>query len=216
MPELDFKVVRVVPTRHAVAPTLSFRLAIEQDQPPTRIQSIALQCQIRIETRQRSYQPGEQARLSDLFGEPARWNRTLHSMLWTHAGVVVPAFADQRTEVDLPVPCGFDFNVAATKYFHGLEHGEVPLLLLFSGSVFYRDEQGALAMDPISWNKEVDYRLPVAVWQDMMDHYYPDQVWLCINRRVFEALYDYKRRHGHTGFDEALASLLPQVRREAS
>ncbi len=220
MPELDFEVVRVIPTRHAAAPSLSFRLAIRQvsgrGEPPVPIQSIALQCQIRIETRQRAYQPREQARLSDLFGEPARWSRTLHSMLWSHVGVVVPAFADERTEVDLPVPCGFDFNVAATKYFHGLEHGEVPLLLLFSGSVFYRDPEGALAMDPISWNKEVEYRLPVAIWRDMIDLYYPNQVWLCVNRQVFEALYDHKRRHGHTGFDEALSSLLPRARREAS
>lgn len=220
MPELDFEVAQVTPTRHAAAPALSFRLAIRQvssrGEPPVPIQSIALQCQIRIETRQRDYQPREQARLSDLFGEPERWSRTLHSMLWTHAGVMVPAFAGERTEVDLPVPCGFDFNVAATKYFHGLEHGEVPLLLLFSGSVFYRDADGALAMDPISWNKEVGYRLPVAVWRDMIDLYYPDQVWLCVNRRVFEALYDYKRRHGHIGFDEALSSLLPQAEREAS
>ena len=34
--------------------------------------------------------------------------------------------------------------------------------------------------------------------------------------RVFEALYEYKRRQGCTGFDEALLSLLPSARRRAS
>lgn len=207
MPELDLNVVGAEPASHTAAPTLLFKLALRSHEPALRIKSISLQCQIRIESKARVYRPEEKARLTDLFGEPGRWSQTLHSMLWTHANVTVPSF-DRTCAVDLPVPCSFDFNVAATKYFHGLESGEAPLLLLFSGSVFYRDEEGALAMDLISWNKEARFRLPVGIWHDMMERYYPNQSWLCLNRKVFEALYDYKRRHGYTGFDEALASLL--------
>ena len=40
-------------------------------------------------------------------------------MLWTHASVVVPRFTGSVL-ADIPVPCTFDFNVAATKYFHGV------------------------------------------------------------------------------------------------
>ena len=65
--------------------------------------------------------------------------------------------------VELPVPCTFDFNVAATKYFAGLEDGEVPLPMLYSGTVFYEAADGALQVSQISWAKEAKYRLPVSV-----------------------------------------------------
>lgn len=216
MPDLTITVQGATPDRYAAAPTLNLALLIRQRGRPVPIQSISLQCQIRIETSKRHYDPAEQARLSDLFGEPSRWSQTLHSMLWTHASVVVPGFSGERTQANLPVPCSFDFNLAATKYFHGLDQGLVPLLLLYSGSVFYRDDEGALAMGLISWNEEARYALPVEVWKQMMDLYYPNQSWLCVNRQVFEALYDYKRRYGHPGFDEALLSLLDDVKRAAS
>lgn len=216
MPDFSISVNGATPDRYAAAPTLHLALDIRQRGRPVPIQSISLQCQIRIETSKRHYEPPEQARLSDLFGEPTRWSQTLRSLLWTHATVVVPAFSCERTEVNLPVPCSFDFNLAATKYFHGLDQGVVPLLLLYSGSVFYRDDEGALAMDLISWNEEARYALPVQVWKDMMDLYYPNQRWLSVNAQVFEALYEYKRRYGHPGFDEALASLLADAKRLAS
>ena len=216
MPELNFTVQGATPDKYASAPTLHLVLAIHQRERPVPIQSISLQCQIRIETTRRHYDPHEQARLSDLFGEPSRWSQTLRSLLWTHASVVVPAFCGECCQINLPVPCSFDFNLAATKYFHGLDQGVVPLLLLYSGTVFYRDDQGALAMDLISWNEETRYALPVRVWKDMMDLYYPNQSWLCVNRQVFEALYDYKRQYGYPGFDEALLGLLADVKRAAS
>lgn len=121
MPDLTISVQGVTPERYAAAPTLNLALSIRQRGLPVQIQSISLQCQIRIETTHRHYDPAEQARLSDLFGEPSRWGQTLHSLLWTHASVVVPAFAGERVEVNLPLACSFDFNLAATKYFHGLD-----------------------------------------------------------------------------------------------
>lgn len=215
MPELAFNILDAEPARHAASPTLYFKLAIEQGDDPVPIHSVSLQCQIRIDAKKRIYKEDEQARLTDLFGAPERWGQTLHSMLWTHANIGVPAF-ERGCEVDLPVPCSFDFNLGATKYFHGLEYGKAPLLFLFSGSVFYRDASGALAMDMISWEAEARFRLPIEIWQDLMETYYPNRNWLCLNRQVFEALYEYKRRYGYTGFDEALTSLLPNANREAS
>jgi Family of unknown function (DUF6084) len=215
MRELEFNVIAAEPQRHAAAPTLTFKLAIGQTGEVVPIQSISLQCQIRIETQRRTYQPQEQERLTDLFGEPERWSETLRGMLWTHIHVNVPPF-EKDCVVDLPVPCSFDFNLAATKYFHGVQHGQVPLLLLFSGSVFWRDADGTLGMDMISWQKEARHRLPVEVWRDMMEVYYPNHNWLCLSRQVFEALYEYKRSGGYTGFDETLLSLLPDARRRAS
>jgi Family of unknown function (DUF6084) len=215
MRELEFNVMGAEPERHAVAPTLNFKLAIRQTAEVEPIQSISLQCQVRIETQRRTYQPQEQERLSDLFGAPERWGETLRGMLWTHVHITVPPF-ETDCVVDLPVPCSFDFNLAATKYFDGLQRGEVPVLLLFSGSVFRHDADGALSMELISWQMEARHRLPVDVWRNMMEIYYPNHNWLCLSRPVFEALYEYKRSQGCTGFDEALLTLLPAARRRAS
>ena len=104
-------------------------------------------------------------------------------MLWTHTNTVVPPFHDQTT-VALPVPCTFDFNVAATKYFAALSEGEVPLNLMFSGTVFYEAADGTLQAEQIPWDKEARFWLPVWVWKEMIDLYYPNSAWLCLRRDV--------------------------------
>jgi Family of unknown function (DUF6084) len=121
----------------------------------------------------------------------------------------VPAF-DRECLVDLPVPCSYDFNLATAKYFYGLEAGEVPLLLLFSGTVFYDNADGVLQLEQISWSKEATFRLPVHLWQEMMAHYYPDGTWLRVSREMFERIYGYKRAHGFLTWEQALESLLDQ------
>ena len=145
--------------------------------------------------------------MHDLFGEPSRWGQTLRSMLWTHASVVIPSFTGSTT-ADLHVPCTFDFNVAATKYFNGLEEGEVPLNLLFSGTVFFAGDDGALRATRIAWTKEARYRLPVSVWKEMMDRYYPNRAWLCLERDAFERLNEYKRQHGIPTWEQTVDQLL--------
>ncbi len=120
---------------------------------------------------------------------------------------MVPPF-DGEIVSDLLVPCTFDFNVAATKYFSGLEHGEVPLNLLFSGTVFFAGEEGALSATRISWTKEARYRLPVSVWKEMMDLYYPNRAWLCLEREAFDRLHEYKRRRGIPTFEQTVEELV--------
>jgi hypothetical protein len=194
--------------RFAVSPLLNFKLHIENANPEHAIQTIALRCQIRIEPTRRSYREAEQQRLADIFGQPERWAQTAHSMLWTHTNIVVPSFVE-RTEVELPAPCTFDFNVASTKYFHALEKGVVPLLLLFSGTVFYSDGDAPLQATQIPWSKEVAYELPVSVWKQMMDHYYPNTAWLCLSRDVFDRLHQYKIDRGLPTWEQTVESMLP-------
>jgi hypothetical protein len=210
MPDLSFHVEKAEPQRFAVAPTLLFKLRISNPVPGEVIHSVALRCQIQLEVTRRQYSAGDQNHLRDLFGEPDRWSQTLKNMLWTHASVVAPAFQDS-TVVDLPVPCTFDFNVAATKYFDGLADGDVPLNFLFSGTVFYADSTGALQVAPIPWDKEARYRLPVKAWSEMMDIYYPNSAWLCLRRDVFERLYQYKVEHGIPTWEQALERILPAL-----
>lgn len=207
MLNLNFQVESAEPAPFAVQPTIVFKLGIENVMSDESIHSVALRCQVMIDVTRRHYSPGDQERLLELFGEPERWGQTLRTMLWTHVNVGVPGFVGS-TVVDVPVPCTFDFNVAATKYYAGLEYGEIPLSFLFSGTVFYESTEGALQVAQISWNKEASYRLAVPVWQAMMDVYYPNTAWLCLRRDVFERLYQHKVRHGLTTWEQALEDML--------
>jgi hypothetical protein len=208
MPDLSFKIEEAVVVPFAMAPTLAIKLRIANTDAGETIHTIALRCQIQIDVTKRRYTPEEQESMRDLFGEPERWSQTLRSLLWTHVSVVVPAFKG-NTLVDLPVPCTFDFNVAATKYFQGLTAGEIPLILMFSGTVFYADSEDTLQVAPISWEQEARFRLPVKVWRDMMDSYYPNSAWLNLHRDVFERLYRYKTQRGIPTWEQVFESMLP-------
>jgi hypothetical protein len=210
MPDLSFQIEKAEPQRFTVAPTLLFKLRMTNNVANETIHSVALRCQIQLEVTRRQYSAEDQNQLRDLFGETDRWGQTLKTMLWTHASVVAPAFQDTAV-IDLPVPCTFDFNVAATKYFSGLSDGEVPLNFLFCGTVFYADLDGALQVAPIPWDKEAHFRLPVKSWQDMMDIYYPNSAWLCLRRDVFERLYEYKVARGIPTWEQAIENILPAV-----
>src|SRR5277367_3312108 len=159
MPELVLTIEGAEVVQYAAAPLLAFKLRVASNPSDQIIHTVALRAQIQIEATRRKYDANEQARLADLFGEPDRWGQTLRSMLWTHASVVVPRFAASAV-ADISVPCTFDFNVAATKYFHGVTNGDLPLCFQFSGTVFYQGDDETLQVAPISWDKEAKYRLP--------------------------------------------------------
>jgi hypothetical protein len=211
MPELTYAIEGAAPVPFAAIPQVALRLRVtDADADPCAISGVALACQIRIEPARRRYQVAEKERLLDLFGAPTRWGQTLRGLLWTHVSVNIPPFSGEIT-VDLPVPCTFDFNVAATKYFEALEDGEVPLCLLFSGTVFHAGDDGALQASPIPWNKEAEFRLPVRVWREMMDQYYPNTAWLCLRRDIFDRINQVKMRRGIPTWEQALEFLLAQT-----
>jgi hypothetical protein len=210
VPDLNFQIEGAEAVAHAASPLLAFKLRLTNADADEPVQAVALRCQIQIEATRRLYKEREQARLLDLYGEPERWAQTLRTMLWTHASVMVPPFRESLL-VDLHVPCTFDFNIAAAKYFAGLEDGEVPLCLLFSGTIFYEDRDAGLQVQQISWEKETKFRLPVSVWREMMDHYYPNSVWLSLRRDVFDRLNRYKMRQGIPTWEQALMSILPAI-----
>jgi hypothetical protein len=206
VPDLTFEVVSAEAVSYSAAPLLAFKLRITNAGAAEVIQSVALRCQIQIESTHRKYGAQEQEKLIDLFGAPERWSRTLRAMLWTHASAAVPPFQG-TTELDLPVPCTFDFNVAAAKYFAALEDGEVPLNLMFSGTIFY-ESAGGLQIEQIPWDREAKFRLPVRVWKEMMDIYYPNSAWLCLRRDIFDKLAQYKMDRGIPTWEQALERLL--------
>ncbi len=161
MPDLAITVEKAEVVPFAAAPTLAFKLRVANADPTETIHTVVLRCQIQIEVTRRRYTPQEQEHLRDLFGEPERWGKTLRNLLWTNTSTVIPPFTGS-TLANLQVPCTFDFSVATTKYFDGLTDGEIPIFLMFSGTVFYADPEGGLKVAPISWDKEAKFRMP---WQ---------------------------------------------------
>jgi Family of unknown function (DUF6084) len=206
MPDLDFAVEGAEVLEFAAVPSLLFKVRIEnlEDEP---IRSVALNTQIRIAATQRHYDAAEQNRLLEVFGEPSRWKDTLRSLLWTHTVVQVPPFSGS-TVADMPVPCTYDLEVVAAKYFYALEDGEVPLEFLFSGTVFYAGEGGRLQVERISWEKEAEFRLPVRLWKEMMQHYFPNSAWIRLRKDAFDLLYDYKIRKGLPTWEATVEALV--------
>ena len=212
MPDLDFRVEDASVIPFAAAPLLGFQVAIANsgDEP---VFSVALRCQIRIEANRRRYSLADQENLVDLFGEPDRWAQTLRSLLWTNVTATAPEFT-KATKIEVQVPCTFDFNVAATKYFHGLGSGDIPLCFLFSGSIFYNAGDGVARVAPIPWSKESRFLLPARTWRDLMDMYYPNSAWLRLRRDVFERLYLRKIQNGITSWEAVIESILDQCESE--
>jgi hypothetical protein len=204
VPDLSFHVEGAAATPNAASPQISFKVAI-RNAGSEAIHSIALRAQVQIEPVRRRYTAAERERLKELFGEPERWSESLHPLLWANVNVPVASFTGSTT-IEVAVPCTFDFNVAMTKYIYGLDNGELPTSLLFSGTVFYAG--AGLQVAQIPWDREASFRLPVTVWKNMMDAYYPNTTWIALRREVFERLYDYKSRHGIPTWEQALECML--------
>jgi hypothetical protein len=207
VPDLQFQIDGAEAVPHAAAPLLALKLRIKNQPDDEAIHTLSLRCQVQIEPTRRRYAGAEQEKLRDLFGEPERWSRTARSLLWMNTSLAVPGFTG-TTVTDLQLPCTFDFNIATTKYFHALETGDIPLCVLFSGTAFYRGEDGALQVTRIPWDRETNYRLPVAVWKLMMDQHYPGSAWLRLQRDTFDRLYQYKVRNGIPTWEQMLDKLV--------
>ncbi|WP_043728075.1 DUF6084 family protein, partial [Nocardia asiatica] len=146
------------------------------------------------------------AGLVDLFGPRERWHETQRSFLWMHCATMVPSFTG-GAEVDLPMPCTYDFEVSGSKYLHALRDGVVPLLFLFSGTVFIRGSSG-FAVQQIPWDREDKFDMPVSVWRDLMAAHFPNAGWVRLHNDTLQALAAYKSGHGLLGFDDAVTRLL--------
>jgi Family of unknown function (DUF6084) len=206
--ELVFDCIGAGADPYAAAPTLAFRLRIAETtgQP---IGGIALRAQIRIEPLKRRYSDDEAARIGDLFGERSRWGDTMKPMQFANVAQMVPAFSGS-IDIDLPLPLTYDFEVSTAKYFHGLEEGEIPFIILFSGTTFL-DQRGSLSIEQIPWHKETAYRLPVSVWREAMDVHFPNSTWLRIRRDTLDSLQRFKSRLTLPTWDDTIEALLRQA-----
>jgi hypothetical protein len=205
--DLTFTILDVAAEQFSATPRLIARIGITtgDDEP---IQAIALRCQIRIEPLRRSYSDDEAGGLLDLFGPRHRWVNTQRTFLWQHSTAMVQGFTGV-TEVALSLECTYDFEVTASKYLHALHDGAVPLLFLFSGTVFVQGERG-FSVSQVSWECEAQHEMPVAVWKDLIRMHYPNAGWVRLGHDTVAALAAYKSARGMLDFEDAITTLLAE------
>jgi uncharacterized protein DUF6084 len=205
-PTPEFEVLGVDHVERAAAPTLRFRIAV-RDRSELPVYTIALSALITIEPAKRAYAPSERARMAELFGEPERWSSTTASFRWAQADVLVPRFSGETT-FELPVPCTYDHEVAASKYLDGLGDGAAPLRLHLNGTVFYEAGDGRLQMLTIPWDCSVRYAMPVEAWRRMIEAHYPFRRWIPLDPATVERLADLRAARGLPTFDACIDALL--------
>ncbi|MFE1443371.1 DUF6084 family protein [Streptomyces sp. NPDC058739] len=204
MTEFSFSCTGVRADRYAAGPTLVFRLRVTAS-GDTPVHALALRCQLRIEPARRGYAADEADGLTDLFGERSRWGSTLQPVQFAQVPLMVTAFTGE-TEADLVVPCTYDLDIAATRYLDALTDGEVPLLMLFSGTAF--TGTGGFQVEPVPWDREATCRMPVATWREMVEQHFPGCGWIRLPRATMDALLAYRSRHALPSWDATLRALL--------
>jgi len=210
LPEPEFAVIGVRAVRYAAAPALTLDLQVSE--PSGRpVYMIALTIQLMIEPARRSYDEATRARLVELFGAPERWAVTTRSLVWAQLDVLVPAFTGTTT-VTIPVACSYDLELAASKYLYSLPDGEAPLALHFNGTIYYPGDDGGLQMVLVPWNKSIDFRMPVSVWRETIEHYYPNTGWVALRSQTLEALQREKLDRGLATLDACMEALLKEAR----
>jgi len=205
MSAYTFSVLDVTAEPYAASPQLTCRLRIEES-TGRRVHAIALRCQVRIEPQRRRYEPAEQDALRGLFGTPERWGETLKAFQWMQANATVQGFAGE-TETELALPCTYDLEVIGARYLHALDAGDVPLNLLFSGTIFTKGATG-FEVEQVPWACEARWRLPVRVWRDMIDAFFPNSGYLRVSGDVLKELAAFRAGHDLISWDETLRHLL--------
>jgi hypothetical protein len=205
-PDPDFEVLEARAVEHAAAPTVAFRVKVA-DESERQIFTIAVTAVITIEPSKRPYDPASRERLVELFGEPQRWASTTTNFRWAQTEALVPAFAGS-TEFELRVPCSYDLELAAAKYFHGLADGAAPLRFHFNGTVFYEAGDGRMQIVQIPWDRSPRFRMPIEVWRRTIDAAYPYRAWVPVHTETLDRLMRLKAAAGLPTFDAAVRRLL--------
>jgi hypothetical protein len=210
-PDPEFAILGARTVRYAAAPMLALDLQVSE-LSGRRVYMIALTIQLMIEPARRRYDDATRERLVELFGAPERWAVTTRSLVWSKLDVLVPAFTGSTT-VSVPIACHYDLELAAAKYLHSLPDGEAPLALHFNGMIYYPAEDGGLQMVLVPWTKSIEFRMPVSVWQETIEHYYPNTGWVALRSETLEALQREKLTRGLATIDACVEQMLGEARR---
>lgn len=203
-----FTVLDVEQVAHALAPTLRFQLHVN-DPDGRAVHAIALSTQIQVDPARRSYDDATRARLVELFGAPERWGATTHSFQWARVDALVPSFTG-ATSFALEVPCSYDLELAASKYFYSLPDGHVPLSFHFTGMVLYHDGDELLRVTTVPWACSARWSMPVAAWRAAIAACYPGGGWVRLSTATLDALQARKAQRGDHSFEATVAALLAE------
>lgn len=206
LPAPSFTVLGVDVQKVASGPSLKFTMGVNET-TGKEIFTIALMVQIHIDPAQRKFDAETKQKLFELFGEPSRWATTTRSFLWSQIFVLVPSFIGATT-FDVPVLSNFDLELAATKFFYSLPDGEIPMTFHFSGSIYYKEDDGRIQIVQVPWSCSAQFRLPVERWRAMVDFYYPNTGWIAMQRQTLDKLLEYKAKEGLSTFDACISKLL--------
>jgi hypothetical protein len=209
MVDLDFSCVGVSADRFGATPAVTLKMRAATATPDQRVHAAAIRCQVRIEPRRRQYVEDEADGLGTLFGGRDRWDQTMQPLQLAFLTHLLPGFSG-AADFDLSLPCSYDFEVGAHRYLDALEDGEIPLILLFSGTVF-AGTAGSLDVSPVPWHKETRVRLPVAVWREAMEVHFPAQAWLRLDRHTFDRLVAYGNHQQLAAWPDIVDRLLKEA-----
>lgn len=208
-PEPEFAVIATRSMRHAATPTLIVDLQVSENSG-RQVYMIALRVQVMIEPARRDYDAPTRERLLELFGPPERWSVATTNLVFAQLDVLVPAFTGSVT-VPVSIPCSYDMELAATKYLRALPDGAAPMAVHFNGIVYFPAENGGLQMSLVPWSTSIDFRMPVSVWQETIEHYYPNTAWLGVRSQTLESLQREKLRRGLPTLDACVSALLEEA-----
>lgn len=209
IPEPEFAVTAAGHVAFAVAPTMVFA-TVATDHTGIEIRSMSLTVQVMIDPARRGYDEETRARLAELFGPPASWAPATQGLSWARITAFVPRFTGEAV-FGLELPCTYDLEVAAAKYFYALSDGVVPLSFHFYGTIFYCDPGGRLQMTPVPWSSTARFAMPISAWQAMIAEHYPGGGWIRLHEETLAALNRRRAERGLT-FDHCIQELLDDDR----
>ena len=152
-----FEVLDARPEPYAAVPTIMLRLRITESTGPP-VHAVALRCQIRIEPQRRRYDPDEEDRLVEVFGEPPQWGQSLQPFLWTHVATTVTGFTGRpRSTCRSPAPT--TSRSRATKYLPLARRRRDPARAAVLRHRVHPRRRRLRRSQPVAWHEEASFRL---------------------------------------------------------
>ncbi len=65
----------------------------------------------------------------------------------------------------------------------------------------------------VPWTRSIDFRLPVSVWKETIEHYFPNTAWVGLRAETLEALQREQVARGLATADDCVRSLLEEASR---
>jgi hypothetical protein len=203
-PELD--VTAVALDDAAGTPALRFTVGVS-DESGREVYTIALTAHVQIDAERRGYDPDTRGRLLDLFGEPERIPQTAGVLPFGRVESLVPSFTGSGS-FELIVPVTGDLEQAASRYLAALAGGTVPLTFFFNGAIFYRGELDRLQVTLVPWSSSARFRLPLAVWHELLERRYGASGFVRLTGETLTALRLRRTTLGLPTLEATIAELL--------